>query len=69
MRAAAIDADRARHPTPRPAEIVAVGGTASNLLKVLPAAMLDRILTRERIAEAQIDPRLGAGGRAPRSAT
>jgi exopolyphosphatase/pppGpp-phosphohydrolase len=40
-------------PDARPAEIVAVGGTASNLLKVLPAAMLDRTLTRERIAEIQ----------------
>jgi exopolyphosphatase / guanosine-5'-triphosphate,3'-diphosphate pyrophosphatase len=40
-------------PDARPAEIVAVGGTASNLLKILPAAMLDRTLTRERIAEIQ----------------
>jgi exopolyphosphatase/pppGpp-phosphohydrolase len=40
-------------PTAQPAEIVAVGGTASNLIKVLPAAMLDRTLTRERIAEVQ----------------
>ena len=40
-------------PDARPAEIVAVGGTASNLVKILPAAMLDRILTRERIAEIQ----------------
>ena len=38
-------------PAAHPTEIVAVGGTASNLLKVLPAAMLDRTLTRERIAE------------------
>jgi exopolyphosphatase/guanosine-5'-triphosphate,3'-diphosphate pyrophosphatase len=35
-----------------PAEIVAVGGTASNLCKVLPAAILDRTLTRRRIADA-----------------
>jgi exopolyphosphatase / guanosine-5'-triphosphate,3'-diphosphate pyrophosphatase len=40
-------------PDARPREIVAVGGTASNLLKVLPTAALDRMLTRERIAEAQ----------------
>lgn len=36
-------------PDAQPGEIVAVGGTASNLLKVLPAAALDRTLTRERI--------------------
>ena len=36
------------HPT----EIVAVGGTASNLLKVVPAAAIDLVLTRARIAEA-----------------
>ena len=41
-----------RAPEARPSEIVAVGGTASNLLKVIPAAALDRMLTRERIAEA-----------------
>jgi exopolyphosphatase/guanosine-5'-triphosphate,3'-diphosphate pyrophosphatase len=33
-------------------ELVAVGGTASNLLKVLPAAALDRTLTRRRLADA-----------------
>ena len=33
-------------------ELVAVGGTASNLLKVLPAAALDRVLTRRRLADA-----------------
>lgn len=50
MRAAAraVIADA---PAAHPTEIVAVGGTASNLIKVLPAAMLDRTLTRERIAE------------------
>ena len=52
MRAAAIEAVRDA-PDATPGEIVAVGGTASNLLKVLPAAMLDRTLTRERIAEVQ----------------
>lgn len=52
MRAAAIDAVRGA-PDAAPSEIVAVGGTASNLLKVLPATMEDRTLTRERIAEVQ----------------
>jgi exopolyphosphatase/guanosine-5'-triphosphate,3'-diphosphate pyrophosphatase len=52
MRRAANDAVRAA-PDATPGEIVAVGGTASNLIKVLPAAMLDRMLTRERIAEVQ----------------
>lgn len=52
MHAAAIEAVRDA-PDATPGEIVAVGGTASNLLKVLPAAMLDRTLTRERIAEVQ----------------
>lgn len=52
MRVAAIEAVRDA-PDATPGEIVAVGGTASNLLKVLPAAMLDRTLTRERIAEVQ----------------
>ena len=51
MRAAAIEVVRGA-PAAAPEEIVAVGGTASNLLKVLPAAMLDRLLTRERIGEA-----------------
>ncbi len=41
-----------RAPDASPSEIVAVGGTASNLLKVIPAAALDRMLTRDRIAEA-----------------
>ena len=35
-----------------PAEIVAVGGTASNLLKVVPDARIDLVLTRTRITEA-----------------
>ena len=52
MRRAAIDAVLVA-PDATPGEIVAVGGTASNLIKVLPAAMLDRMLTRERIAEIQ----------------
>jgi exopolyphosphatase/guanosine-5'-triphosphate,3'-diphosphate pyrophosphatase len=52
MRAAAIAAVRDA-PDARPVEIVAVGGTASNLIKILPAAALDRTLTRERIAEVE----------------
>jgi len=36
----------------RPREIVAVGGTASNLLKVAPGGVPDTILTRERLAAA-----------------
>ena len=52
MRAAAIAAVRDA-PDARPGEIVAVGGTASNLLKILPAAALDRTLTRERIVEVE----------------
>jgi exopolyphosphatase/guanosine-5'-triphosphate,3'-diphosphate pyrophosphatase len=39
-------------PDASPVEIVAVGGTASNLLRLLPAAVLDRSLTRRRIAVA-----------------
>jgi exopolyphosphatase/guanosine-5'-triphosphate,3'-diphosphate pyrophosphatase len=53
MRRAAADAVRAA-PDATPGEIVVVGGTASNLIKVLPAAMLDRTLTRERVAEVQV---------------
>ncbi len=52
MRAAAFEAILDA-PDALPSEIIAVGGTASNLLKVLPAAALDRTLTRERIAEVQ----------------
>jgi exopolyphosphatase / guanosine-5'-triphosphate,3'-diphosphate pyrophosphatase len=36
----------------RPVEATFVGGTASNLVKVVPAAALDRILTLDRIASA-----------------
>jgi exopolyphosphatase/guanosine-5'-triphosphate,3'-diphosphate pyrophosphatase len=52
MRVDAIAAVRDA-PEASPVEIVAVGGTASNLVKVLPAAVLDRTMTRERIAEVQ----------------
>ena len=40
----ALDAD--------PTDLVAVGGTASNLLKVTAAGSKDAILTRDRVAEA-----------------
>ena len=39
-------------PDAAPAEIVAVGGTATNLLKVVPGAPFDLVLTRARITEA-----------------
>jgi exopolyphosphatase/guanosine-5'-triphosphate,3'-diphosphate pyrophosphatase len=39
-------------PDGEPRELIAVGGTASNLLRVLPAAALDRTLTRRRIGDA-----------------
>ena len=39
-------------PDSVPQEIVAVGGTASNLLKVLPEARIDLVLTRSRLAQA-----------------
>ncbi|MHB8892301.1 MAG: Ppx/GppA phosphatase family protein, partial [Candidatus Limnocylindrales bacterium] len=39
-------------PQAAPVEVVAVGGTASNLLKLLPATAVDRILTRRRITVA-----------------
>lgn len=48
MRAAAIRAVRGG-PEARPVEVIAVGGTASNLLKLIPAAALDRFLTPDRI--------------------
>ena len=51
MRAIALEAvDGALEA--RPSEVVAVGGTASNLLKVLHAGDGDRTLTRDGIAEA-----------------
>ena len=51
LRAAASAALRAA-PDAAPAEIVIVGGTASNLLKIVPGALYDRNLTPERLAEA-----------------
>lgn len=52
MRAAAAAAVRGA-PDANPTDIVAVGGTASNLLKVLEAPVDDRVLSRARIAEAE----------------
>ena len=37
---------------PSPRDLIAVGGTASNLLRLLPATAIDRVLTRRRIAVA-----------------
>jgi exopolyphosphatase/guanosine-5'-triphosphate,3'-diphosphate pyrophosphatase len=51
MRAAALEAVRAA-PDLDPDEIVAVGGTASNLVKVAPDWGADQALTRERIEAA-----------------
>jgi exopolyphosphatase/guanosine-5'-triphosphate,3'-diphosphate pyrophosphatase len=52
----AIRAEAARvlegAPDARPARIILVGGTASNLLKVGAAAPTDDVLTRERLARA-----------------
>jgi exopolyphosphatase/guanosine-5'-triphosphate,3'-diphosphate pyrophosphatase len=42
----------ARAPEGHPRELIAVGGTATNLLRVLPAAALDRTLTADRLDEA-----------------
>ena len=52
MRAAAADVLRAA-PDVAPTELIAVGGTASNLVKMLPESIADRMLTRERIAAIQ----------------
>jgi exopolyphosphatase/guanosine-5'-triphosphate,3'-diphosphate pyrophosphatase len=52
MRAAAVEAIRDA-PDASPAELIAVGGTASNLVKMLPEAIADRVLTRERIERIQ----------------
>ncbi len=53
MRAAAAEVVATGAPKADPDEIVAVAGTASNLLKILPEAMRDRILTRERVGTIQ----------------
>ncbi len=54
-------------PPSDPMELVAVGGTASNLVKILPEAMADRRLTRDRLATIQAilaeEPAAGISGR------
>ena len=50
--AAAADASLAGAPAARPAEVVIVGGTASNLLKVTAAGTGDPVLTTARLDEA-----------------
>ena len=52
MRAAAAAAVTDAPPS-HPTELIAVGGTASNLVKVLPDAIADRMRTRGRIATIQ----------------
>jgi exopolyphosphatase/guanosine-5'-triphosphate,3'-diphosphate pyrophosphatase len=49
MRASAV-ATLAEAPDLAASEMVAVGGTASNLLKLMPSTSIDRVLTRRRIA-------------------
>src|SRR3954470_3439645 len=53
---AALHAEAARRiaeaPTATPTRIVAVGGTASNLIKIIPGALEDRLLTRDRLRDA-----------------
>jgi len=39
-------------PTASPVRMIAVGGTSSNLVKIIPAAARDRSLTRPRLASA-----------------
>ncbi len=39
-------------PAAAPSEVLAVGGTASNLVKVVPAALADRLLTPDRLMQA-----------------
>lgn len=51
LRAAATNA-LGSAPAAGPAEIVAVGGTASNLVKVAPGAFGDRVLTPQRLLAA-----------------
>ena len=51
LRAAAMTGVTAA-PRGSPRELVAVGGTATNVLRVVPASALDRVLTRARLAEA-----------------
>jgi exopolyphosphatase/guanosine-5'-triphosphate,3'-diphosphate pyrophosphatase len=50
--AAAADTILAESLPAEPTDLVAVGGTASNLLKVTAAGIADRVLTEARLAEA-----------------
>ncbi|MEJ7748984.1 MAG: hypothetical protein WKF56_06755 [Candidatus Limnocylindrales bacterium] len=50
--AAAADAELAQALESQPADLVIVGGTASNLLKVTPEGVADRTLDRARLAGA-----------------
>ncbi len=52
MRAAADEILAAGALPAEPTDLVAVGGTASNLLKVTPGGVEDQMLTRERLAQA-----------------
>lgn len=54
LAAMTVDAEAilADAPHTSPAEVVAVGGTATNLLKVIPDGRIDLVLNRARIAEA-----------------
>lgn len=52
MRLAAAEALRGA-PDATPGEIIAVGGTASNLVKMLAEAIADHALTRDRIERIQ----------------
>ncbi len=54
LRAAAIEG-LAEAPDGLPREIIAVGGTASNLVKTIPAAILDRTLTVARLLQVMTD--------------
>ncbi len=51
LRAAAIGALR-DGPDAAPSQLIAVGGTSSNLAKIIPGALDDRILTPERLVAA-----------------
>jgi exopolyphosphatase/guanosine-5'-triphosphate,3'-diphosphate pyrophosphatase len=51
LRAASSEALLAA-PDASPAEVQAVGGTASNLVKIIPEALDDRVLTPDRLAVA-----------------
>ncbi len=54
-------------PPGAPAAMIAVGGTSSNLVKIVPAAARDRVLTRRRLGAARRrltgDPAAGVAAR------